>query len=116
MKILQRNTGESRSVSCLEALAQMDKIREERDMRQNEAFQKTIQYFRECPGHESASWIERVRKLLTDGGLTEYETSLVINLAPETYLDAKLLIPSLSRFDNYTINLLLNEIASIASS
>ncbi|KAI5192187.1 DNA-directed RNA polymerase II subunit RPB4 [Nematocida sp. AWRm77] len=116
MKILQRNTGESHSVSSLEAFSQMEKISEERDMQSNEAFQKTMQYFREYSGNRNSSWAERARKVLVEKELTEYEASLVINLNPETYLDAKMLIPSLGRFDNHTINMLLGDLSEISNS
>ncbi|KAI5187612.1 DNA-directed RNA polymerase II subunit RPB4 [Nematocida homosporus] len=113
MKIIPRFDGESRSISAIEAHGLMERIRGERDMEENSAFQSTLKYLRSIPVSGTAIWAERARKLLVEGGLTEYEASIVINLGPERHTDAKSLIPSLARIDSYALDMLFNEVAEI---
>lgn len=114
MKFIEKKEDSARSISAVEALAIVESIRAERGMETNEAFQSILKYLRVCPFARNPSWAERVRRILLTGGLTEYEASLVINLMPERHIDAKALISSLSRVDNYTLDSLLNEIGDVS--
>ena len=116
MRIIQKEEGQSQSISAIEAYAIASRIDTERNMKDKEPFVSILEYMKACkPSMESAAWAERARKILKDGGMTEYEVSQVLNLSPVKYVDAKSLIPSLSRLENYAVNYLLNEIAELQS-
>jgi len=85
----------------------------ERNMEDNESFKSILKYFEVCSRAGSASWAERARKILMAEGMTDYEATLILNISPERHIDAKALIPSLSRFENYVIDHILNEIAEM---
>ncbi|KAI5193224.1 DNA-directed RNA polymerase II subunit RPB4 [Nematocida minor] len=116
MKIIERAKDESKSISSVEALMIVERIRMERGMENNEAFQGILKYLRTCPSPRNPSWAERVRRTLVNAGISDYEASLIINLSPERHTDAKALIPSLNRIDNYALDILLNEIAEIPTN
>ncbi|OAG29011.1 DNA-directed RNA polymerase II subunit RPB4 [Nematocida displodere] len=111
MKILSREAGDSKAISSVEAFALLERIREERRTEGSESFQSTLEYLKACSFIGTPSWAERVRKILTEGDMSDKEASAVINLGPERHTDAKALIPSLTRFDNYSLDALLNEIS-----
>ncbi|KAH9386898.1 DNA-directed RNA polymerase II subunit RPB4 [Nematocida major] len=113
MKFIEKAEDKAKSISAAEALIIVERIRIDRGVDNNEALQSILQYLRMCAPSKNSVWAERVRRTLMNGGLTEYEASLVINLGPERHTDAKSLIPSLNRIDNYTLDILLNEIGDI---
>ncbi|EHY65748.1 DNA-directed RNA polymerase II subunit RPB4 [Nematocida ausubeli] len=116
MKFIEKTEDKSKSISATEALGIVEKTRMDRRMEGNEAFQSILKYLRVCPSPRNTSWAERVRRTLVSGGMTDYEASLVINLSPERNTDAKALIPSLSRMDNYALDALLNTISEIPTN
>lgn len=113
MRIIPKEKTESASISAAEAYKIMERIKEEGSGRQNEASRSIMEYLKKLPMQRSAFWAESARKILTEGGLTDYEATLVINLLPERHTDAKALIPSLTHIENLTLDMLLNEIMDI---
>ncbi|KAI5179646.1 hypothetical protein NEOKW01_0109 [Nematocida sp. AWRm80] len=113
MRLVKENSTESKSISSIEALDIIERIKSERPVKNNHTLESIEEYLKELPGLGEVSWATRTRKSLMEAGMTDYEASLIINLSPERHTDAKALIPSLSRFDNYTLDMLLNEMVGI---
>lgn len=115
MRIISETPKSTQSISAPEALALLTSIREERRTQEPEALLNTLKYLRACTTPGASACAERSRVLLQNAGLTDYEASQVINLCPETHTDAKAHIPSLSRIDNSTLDILLNDLADSLS-
>lgn len=113
MKILQRKEDEARSISSIEAFSVVERIRMSPERELSKPFKEILSYLRMIPSPRNASWAERVRRALGNGGLTEKEITQVIDLSPERSIDAISLIPSLKRIDSYVLDGLLNEIAEM---
>ncbi|EIJ88183.1 DNA-directed RNA polymerase II subunit RPB4 [Nematocida parisii] len=116
MKFIEKAEDKAKSISSAEALIIVERTRMDRRMEGNDAFQSILKYLRLCPSPRNPSWAERVRRTLVSGGMTDYEASLIINLSPERHIDAKALIPSLNRMDNYSLDTLLNSISDIPTN
>lgn len=115
MRIIQKEKGDSVSISALEAYGLIEKTRGDNNAKESEAFRSILAYLKSFSMQRSLAWAESARKILMDGGLTDYEASLIINLSPERHTDAKALIPSLSYIENLTLDILLNEISDASN-
>eukprot|EP00164_Ancoracysta_twista_P008482 GFYU01012281.1.p2 GENE.GFYU01012281.1~~GFYU01012281.1.p2 ORF type:complete len:137 (-),score=33.30 GFYU01012281.1:60-470(-) len=77
-------------------------------------FHKTNEYVQKFNRFKSKANVDRVRGLLENKGLEEFEMAQLANLNPETPEEAKILIPSLEkRFEDEDITTLLQDLATL---
>ncbi|KAJ4459681.1 putative DNA-directed RNA polymerase II subunit RPB4 [Paratrimastix pyriformis] len=107
---------EFRNANCLsiaEVSFLLDGIRErDAEWDPSEIFKKTQQYA-QVFSQTTRVASEEVRALLNARDLQEFERAQLVNLAPETTEEAKVLVPSLERFDEDALQQILGDLAAL---
>ncbi|EGG21635.1 DNA-directed RNA polymerase II subunit 4 [Cavenderia fasciculata] len=78
-----------------------------------QTFHKTLAYAERFSRYKNKTSIKQVRAALSKQNLHEFEIASLANLCPENSDEAKSLIVSLKRFDDDTIQAILDELSNL---
>ncbi|GAM23096.1 hypothetical protein SAMD00019534_062710 [Acytostelium subglobosum LB1] len=78
-----------------------------------QSFHKTLAYAERFSRYKNKTSIKQVRSTLSKQGLEEFEIASLANLCPEHSDEAKSLITSLKRFDDDSLQAILDELSNL---